>query len=118
HGRVKDDSHLYNRWLHLFEYFQPFPAYRSVLVIRESRDVSARSREALDEAAADWIGYLHEHDWYAAGFPVQSRRCRCAAGQDHVRCHSHQFFRVCTHEVGVSTGPAIFDPEIVPDRPT
>ena len=49
----------------LFEQLQPFSGHRQ-LEIGQARDIAARPCQALNEAAADRIGDLHENDGYRA----------------------------------------------------
>src|SRR4029453_16181900 len=52
-------------WRDLFEQLQPFHAY-AVFVKHEPSDVTARPRQALDIASADWIVHEWEHDWHGS----------------------------------------------------
>jgi hypothetical protein len=69
---------------HLLEMFQPFAA-NGILEEFETRDVAARSGEALDEATAERIGDGREYDRYGAGRLQQRPDGRAASGQDDVR---------------------------------
>ena len=57
-------------------------------------NVAARPRQALNEAGADRIDDLHEHDRHGAGRLQQRLHGRSAGGQDDVRRERNQFRRM------------------------
>ena len=58
----------------LFEQFKPFPTH-AVLKTQEAGGVTARPRQAIDEAGADWIDNDREHDRHVAGRLLQRAHC-------------------------------------------
>ena len=60
----------------------------------EAGDIAAGPRQALDEARADRIGGLGEHDRHGAGGPSQWSHGRAARRQNDVRRERDQFGRV------------------------
>ena len=49
------------------------------------RGIAARPRQARNQAAADGIGHIHEHNRYASACPLQRRHDCSASTQDYVR---------------------------------
>ena len=68
--------------------------------------VAARPRQAIDEAGADRIGDVHEHDRHGAGRLQQRGHARRASGQDDVRRERDQFRRVFANAVGIVAAPS------------
>ena len=60
----------------------------------KSGGVATRPRQALDEAGADRIDDIHEHDRHGAGRLQQRRHGRAAGCQDDVRRERDQFRRI------------------------
>src|SRR5215831_11678018 len=90
---------------------QPF-AGQTVFVIEETGDIAARSCQALDEACADRICDIHQHDRHAAGRPLQLSCGRGATRQDNVRRERDQFRRESADAVGIARTPAVLDPHV------
>ena len=89
----------------LLEQFEPFRA-EAIFVLGKSGGIPARSRQALDEAGADRIDDLREHNRDGAG-RLQQRPHGCAAsGHDDVRRERGQFRHVSADVVGLAHGPA------------
>src|SRR6516225_3376279 len=82
-GVPKDGRPRYVR-RHLLEKLQLFAA-QAVFELHEAGRVSARLREAIDEAGADRIGNDGEDDWHRAGFLKQELCRNAASSQDDVR---------------------------------
>ena len=61
----------------------------------------------VDEAGADRIGDLHEHDRHGAGRLQQRPHDRAAGGQDDVRRERDQFRRVSANTLGIAPAPAV-----------
>src|SRR5262249_3351088 len=83
--RIPKDCRSRHARRDLLEQFQPFPA-DAVFQIDKSRGVAARARQALDEAAADRIGDVYEHDWDRPSHLQQGFQGRGARSQDGVWC--------------------------------
>src|SRR5262249_59664662 len=80
HGiRIVHDGHTGELRYHLFQHLEIFPCDARVQD-REAGDVATRSRHALDEAAADRVNSLGEHDRYGAGRSLYRRHSPSAAG--------------------------------------
>ena len=77
----------------------------------------ARARQAINEAGADRVGDIHEHDRHAARRLQQRRHSRCATSEDDVRRECGQFRRVLASVVGVAQAPAIIVPQVAADCP-
>src|SRR5262245_46871359 len=108
---VSHDSYSRHTRCDLLEQLQPF-AGQAVFVIEKTSNIAARSRQALDEACADGIGDIHEHDRHGAGRALQLSRGRGATGQDNVRRERDQFRRESANAVGIARTPAILDPHV------
>lgn len=76
-----------------------------------------RSRQALDEACADRVGQIHEHDWDGLGRLLHRPHSQTADGHDYVRRERNQFRRVSTDGSGLAAGPAIIDLQVSADHP-
>src|SRR6516165_2357083 len=87
-GGVEQKSHTRDGWRQLLEDFHPLAAHRG-LDIGEASDVAARTRKALNNAVADWIGDRREYDRYAPGCLQHSDRRRSTVGENHFRFGSH-----------------------------
>src|SRR5262249_15105006 len=73
--------------------------------------------EARDEAGADWIRGLREHDGHAACRLLQPRHGRAGSRQDDLGHEGDQLRRVSAKEVGIARSPTIVNPYIAPDHP-
>src|SRR6516162_4910411 len=79
---------------------------------RQSRDVAAWSRQARDDAGADWIASRREHD--------RDYRCRLfcckgwwsVVGKDDIDVQPNEVIREASQTLGVSFGPTILDRKI------
>jgi hypothetical protein len=98
------------------EQFQPFPA-DAELENNKSGGVAARPRQAFDEAAADRVGDIHEHNWHGTGRLLQRQHGRAADGQDNVRPGRDQFRCVPASTVRIGPSPASVDPHVAADGP-
>ena len=105
HGGIPKDRRSRHARRDLLEQLQPFRAH-AVFELSEAGRVAARPRQALDEAGADRIGDLHEHDRHGAGRLLQWPDGRAANGQDDVRRERDQFRRVSANCVGIAGAPA------------
>ena len=108
---IPKDRHPRHARRDLLEQLQPFAA-DAVFELREPGDVAARPRQARDEAGADRIDDLHEHDRHGAGRLLQRRHDRDAAGQDDVRRERDQFRRVSCECARDRRSPAVVDPHV------
>ena len=78
----------------------------------KASSVAARACQTVDEAGADRIGDVHEHDRHRAR-RLQQRPDGCGGnGQDDVRRQRHQFGRVFANTLGIPGAPAILDPHV------
>ena len=84
---------------------------------RKTGGVATGPRQALDEARADRIGDMHEHDRHGAGRLQQRPQRGAASGQDDVRCERDQFRRVSANAISIARAPAVFDPHVAADAP-
>ena len=67
-------------------------------------DVTARARQAGNETLPGWIADDGEDDWDRAGHLFQGRKSRGGAGDNHIRCRTNQFARVCLRLGGIGLG--------------
>src|SRR5262245_30535991 len=67
--KIQNDRYTIHLGCHLLEHLEDLPAHRE-LAQRESSDVAARSSEARNEAAADWIVELREDARNGASRPL------------------------------------------------
>ena len=74
----------------LFEQLQPFRA-EAKFVRGKTGGVPARSRQARDHAASDWVADHREHDGHGAGRLLQCLNAWGGRGQNDVRRERHQF---------------------------
>src|SRR5215472_4641367 len=79
---------------------------------RQSRDIAARSRQARDDAGADWIASRREHD-------RNDRRCLfCRKGwwsvvsKDDIDVHPNEIVCEPGQTLVASFGPTVFDRKI------
>src|SRR5262245_16283378 len=96
--------------------FQPF-ATNGVFEELETRDVAARTRQALDKATADRVGDSREYDWHRACHLLQQPQGRTATGKDDVWREGHQFRCVSASAVSISPAPTAVDPHVATDGP-
>src|SRR3954453_12683767 len=62
YGSFPKNRHALNIRHNLFEQLQPFSTH-GIFKISNTCDVTARTRQAVDEARTDWIGDKCEDDW-------------------------------------------------------
>jgi hypothetical protein len=84
---------------------------------RKAGGISARPRQTIDEAAADWIDDGCEHDRHGAGCVLRRRQGRVGSGQDDVWRDRDQFRGRTTNLVGIARTSAGNDPHIAPVGP-
>ena len=80
YGGIPKDRRARHARRDLLEQLQPFPA-QAVFELHEAGGVAARPRQALDEAGADRIGDIREHDRHGAGRLQQRRQGRVPAAR-------------------------------------
>ena len=102
---------------HLLEQLDPFAAQRR-LDIDEAGDVAARTRQALNETAADRIGDHHEYDGDGARRAEERCHDRRGAGENDVRPQLHQLLGQPLHPGGFAGSPAIDDVDIAARQPS
>jgi hypothetical protein len=71
----------------------------------------------LNEAGADRVGRLHEHDWDGLGRLQQQRSGRGPNDQKDVRCERNQFRRGTADRSGLTARQAMFDLQVSANRP-
>src|SRR5215468_5331178 len=116
-ARVANNRRAAHAGRNLLEQLEPFAAH-AVYDARKSGRVAARPRQARDEAAADRIAGIHEHDREGTGFSVQRHQARGAADQNDVRGERDQFRRIFANPFGITGAPAILQPYIAAVGPT
>jgi hypothetical protein len=89
----------------LLEQFQPFSAH-AVFEQHEAGDIAAGPRQVVDEARADRIGDVGEHDRDGAGNPLKCRHALRATGQDDIRRERDQFRRIFAFQLDIIRPPA------------
>src|SRR5262245_1029613 len=89
-------SHARSLWCDLSEHAEPF-SDRAWIVSHHAREVAARVRQTCDEARADRIYDVGEHDWYCAGFLLQRGSGRSRHRKNDLWLHRDQFFRERLH---------------------
>ena len=83
-----------------FEHRQPFSGDAG-FVQQQAGQIAAGSRQARNEAGADWIGHVGEHDRDGAALALQRRGDRCRMRQDRFRLKRDQLLGTA-----VETGPS------------
>src|SRR5215471_14633076 len=83
----------------------------------KSCDVGARSRQALDPAAADRIDRRHEHNRHGAACLLQRAHDRAGRSQDDIRRERDQLRGVSAKAIEIAGAPAILDPHVTADTP-
>ena len=90
--RVRDESHTLKTRLDLLEHRQPL-ANDASLVLQHAGKIFARPRQAHDEARANRIGDIHEHNRDHAALTLQRGGDPRRMCQDYVRLGGDQLFR-------------------------
>src|SRR5262245_11630493 len=72
----------------ILQQLEPFRA-KAEIIAGESGDVAARPRETLDEATADRVEDLHEHDRNRPGLLLECGDHRGRVRHNRVRLHRH-----------------------------
>jgi hypothetical protein len=116
YGNISQDRRSRHAGRDLFEQFQPFSADRE-FERSKAGGVSARPCQAIDEAGADRIGDLHEHDRHGARLLQQRPRGCTADREDDVGRERSQFRGVSTNALGVARSPAQVDANVAPVGP-
>src|SRR5436305_309118 len=88
-SRIPQDRRSRDTRSDLLEQLQPLSA-QAVLELHKAGSVAARPRQAIDEACANRIGDVHEHDWHAPGRLQQRLQRRGATCKDDVRRQGNQ----------------------------
>src|SRR5260370_18817355 len=94
----------------LLEQLQPFRA-DAVFEGRKACDVAARASQTLDEACANRIGDVREHDRHGARRSPQYPGSRTAWTEDDVRRQPNQFGCIFSSIILVSPGPTVVELE-------
>jgi hypothetical protein len=101
----------------LLEKFRPFTA-QTIFEIHKASGLTAWPGERIDQAGADRIYDVHEHDRQGAGSMLQRRHAQGAAGQKDVRRERDQFPCVSAIAVGIIFAPADVELHIAALAPT
>src|SRR5262245_5617612 len=114
---IAKHRHLRHGRRYLLEQLQPFRAH-AVFKRCKAGNVAARLRQAIDEARADRIGYLCEHNWHGARRVHQRPYGHSASSQYDVRRKRDQFRGILANALGIASGPAGVDPHVAAIGPT
>src|SRR5436190_19420494 len=107
-----DQSDARNARRNFSQHLQPLSP-NCWLVGHEPRDVAARPRYALNEAEANWIVGVHEHNRDGARRLLQCRdRWRSVAKND-IWFQAYEFCGIMAEAVQISGRPTIIDPDVV-----
>jgi hypothetical protein len=101
----------------LLQQLQPFCS-EAVFKLGKAGDVAAGPGQALDEARADRVDALREHDRDGAGRLHHRYQGEVAGREDDVGRERDQFRRVFATAVGIICTPAIVDPQVTTIGPT
>ena len=116
-GRIAKDRHLGHARCDFLEQFEPLSA-DAVFKDGKAGGVAARARQALDVAAPDGVGDLHEYDRYVAGLLQRQGRGCAASGHDEVWREGNELRGVATHPAGIPARPTELDPHITAVSPS
>jgi hypothetical protein len=84
----------------------------------KASDVATGPGQTFDEAGADRVDDLYEHDRDSGGRLHHRRHDDAAGRQDHVGLKGDYFRREFADALGIISGPAIVDPQVAPIGPT
>jgi hypothetical protein len=110
-ARVHENRHPIDEGRRLLQDLDPFSGDGGV-EIGEAGDVPFRSGIVADEAAADRVGHLGEHDRNGARELLQDREQRRAAGDQDIHGQADQLATVGAHPIGIAGGPANLDLDV------
>src|SRR5262245_22329871 len=101
----------------LLEQFKPFST-QAIFELHEAGGITARLRQTINEAGADWIGDDREHNRHGVSY-LKYRSCRKAArGHDDVRRKRGQFFGLFAAGGRIGPRKAVVDSYIAALHPT
>jgi hypothetical protein len=86
------------------EQLHPFCG-EAVFKLGKAGNVATGPCQAFDEARADRVDDLYEHDWNGAGRLHQRRHNAGAGHQDDVGRERNQFRRISANLIGLTRGP-------------
>ena len=115
-AEIPQHRHAHHPRRNLFEQLQPLCS-KSELRVGKSGGVAAGPRQARNQAAADRVDDIREHDRHAAGRFLQRAHRRVTQGHDGVRCERDQFGSDRAVAVDVAGSPAVIDAHIAADDP-
>src|SRR5712691_3900479 len=95
----------------LLEHRQPL-AGDARLERQQAGEIAARPRQAHDEALADGVGDVHEHDRDAAALALQGGNDRRRLCDDHVGLQGEELFRQRLKPARLSVAEAIVDEDV------
>ena len=76
--------------------------------MRQSRDVAARPRQAVDQLAPDRIGHDNEYNRNSRGRPLRGRRSRSRDGDQDIRLERSKLSPKLYEPLGYFIGKALF----------
>src|SRR5262245_13440806 len=115
--RIEQKCEPRNARRHFLEHFHPFAHHRR-FVSGEPGNVSTRMGQVGDEAGADWIGNLNEHDWNGAGFFLEGGDCWGHVTNNYVRLQCDQRLRESLDPGGIAGGPAMIKSKVAALHPS
>src|SRR5262245_57971874 len=115
--RIEQKCEPRNARRHFLEHFHPFAHHRR-FVSGEPGNVSTRMGQVGDEAGADWIGNLNEHDWNGAGFFLEGGDCWGHVTNNYVRLQYDQRLREGLDPGGIAGGPAMIKSKVAALHPS
>ena len=118
-GGARFPQHRYARDLgrDLLEQLKPFPR-QAVIELVKTGGVAARPRQAVDEAGADRVDALSEHERHGAARLLQRRNGLAWTSQDDVRAEREQFHRLTTQARDIACAPAGINPHVAANGPS
>src|SRR5262249_51393936 len=115
--RIEQKCEPRNARRHFLKHFHPFAHHRR-FVSGEPGNVSTRMGQVGDEAGADWIGNLNEHDWNGAGFFLERGDCWGHVTNNYVRSQCDQRLREGLDPGGIAGGPAMIKSKVAALHPS
>src|SRR5262245_27412000 len=115
-GELRDHRHARRLRRNLFEQLQPFWRH-AVFKPEEPGDVAARPSQAINEAGADGVGEVYEHDRHRPGRLQQDGHGLRAGDQDDLRCERDQFRCRGANAFCIAAAPAVINYHVAPDGP-
>ena len=115
-ARLPHHAHARDAGRDFLEQLEPF-AGQAVFKLDEAGRIAAGSCHIVDEAVADRIDALGEHDRHGVGRLPQRRVGPADASQDDVRARRNHVICVSLQSHLIARAPADFDPHVAADLP-